>query len=130
MSAHGTQAFAPPELLAAWRDQIGPTSPRPALRGLTTRDAWLVDVFALGMVLKMMLIGSLGLPPARAEQPALCGCCVRRPPPIRRTRDEDELPADAADLLRRMTARVPAERADIGQAMEHAWMLQDQETRA
>ena len=85
------QAFAPPELLAAWREHITPASRRgPMLRGVTTRDAWLMDVhrsargplrarsespafeslrskaFALGLVLKLMLTGSLGLPPARA----------------------------------------------------------------
>ena len=67
LSAHGTQAFAPPETLRAWREHsersertedtaAGPGS-MGMLTGLTTRDAWLLDVFALGKLLRYMLTG-------------------------------------------------------------------------
>ena len=135
VSAHGSQNFAPPEVQAAWRRhvEVGPTgggmnATMGQLVDLTTHDAWALDVYALGLMLRYMLTGvePNGQPQPLAEDEATaCGCLCGAPPepPFeRRIRDAAELDADVTDLLARMTAEHAKNRINIQQALDHKWL--------
>ena len=151
VSAHGSQAFAPPEMQDAWRRHFcapdAPDAPASApgatdaaqgagvLRGLTARDAWMIDVFSLGLMLRYMLTGREPLAdgseaevaplPTIDELDAFCGCFAprRAAPPLERiVRDVAELDEAAADLLTRMTAKHAHDRLDIQEALDHKWL--------
>ena len=89
----------------------------------------MLDVYALGQVLKYMLTGAEPLADGSftlkviPEDAGWCACLVPAKPPMERaSRETSELPADAADLLGRMLAERARERIDIQQAIDHPWM--------
>ena len=96
------------------------------LEGLTTRDACMLDVFALGETLRYMLTGTEPdgpREPAGTSHPCGCLCAAALAPPSSRlTRDESEAGADAIDLIKQMTAAQPKDRITVVDAMNHPWI--------
>ena len=138
VSAHGSQAFAPPEMQQTWRDHFAASGERPAaangsmgnMTNMTTRDAWMLDVFAVGMMLHYMLTGieptadGLPAPPIVDDFDGGCFGCFSKPlPPFERVvREQSELSVDANDLITRMTAKEAKNRLDIQQCLRHRWI--------
>ena len=136
VSAHGSQMFAPPEMQATWREHFGSANAPPpgtmgTLRGLTTRDAWMLDVFALGLMLRYMLTGIEPTADGKPPHPHPVGevddecfaCCTPREPPFERLlRGAAELPELPAALIDRMTEAEARNRLDIQQCLDHPWM--------
>ena len=95
---------------------------------LTTHDAWALDVYALGLLLRYMLTGvepNCQPQPLAEDEATACGCLCGAPPepPFeRRIRDAAELDADVTDLLARMTAEQAKNRINIQQALDHKWL--------
>ena len=137
LSAHGSQAFAPPELIDAWtsahaaaQSNSGCGEAVGTLSGLTPRGAWALDVYALGQMLRYMLTGEEPqadgsfanvVAEVADDVGGCCGCC-RSPPMPRVARHVSELEEEVAELLGRMTAADAMERIDVQQAIDHPWV--------
>ena len=126
LSAHGAKSFVPPEVNAAW------ARGSPNLR-LSARDASRWDVYALGLVLRYML---LGVAPAglvvtvrtdRAGSGTFLGMRLpwqkkRAPPAPPLKRDMGELPPAVAALIEDMTAEEVAKRIGLSELIENPWV--------
>ena len=148
LSAHGSQAFAPPELIDAWMSarvsqaatggQHGDeTRCFGTLSGLTPRGAWALDVYALGQMLRYMLTGEepladgsyagaakqkhQGVEAVAGGGDDCFGCCMPAPTPLA-ARQLSELDEQVAALLARMMASDASERIDVQQAIDHPWV--------
>ena len=132
LSAHGTIAFAPPEVHAAWERGCKSIS-------VSARDAARWDVYALGLMLRYML---LGVPPDGFVEPGeglpwklkpggkfFLGMRLpwqkkRPPPPPPLVRDATDLPAEVASLVEQMTATDAAKRIGLSGLAAHPWIVE------
>ena len=126
LSAHGTKWFVPPEVNAAWERGS------PNLH-LSARDAARWDVYALGLMLRYMLLGVapeglvVKVRKARGSSNSFLGIRLpwqkkRAPPSPPLKRDISELPPEVASLIESTTAPEVAQRIGLSELLSHPWV--------
>jgi len=121
LSLHGTAHYAAPEMHAAWDADKNSIM-------VTPSDAALIDVYALGLMTKYMLLGGAPSGPGTnptAGPPSDGACCTclpfMKPPPPLPTREMEELPPEVAELIEAMTAAA-GKRCRLSDVAKNAWV--------
>ena len=118
LSAHGTTIYLPPEVTAAREAKQNSIQ-------VSTSTAARIDTFALGLMLRYMLLG-IGPDKKLMSTPAPprvgCFACLWRTHPPRLVRDVSELPPDVASLIAAMTREDAATRIGLSQVANHPFL--------
>ena len=118
----GTRGYSPPEIIGA-----AGAAGAGGKATLSDEQAFLIDAYALGGLLRYMLTGvppTLSLMAALEMQSplallALCGCGPKLPPPA--IVDPQTLSPLARELMAGLTQSDAAKRLSVGSALAHAW---------
>ena len=119
LSAHGSQIYAPPEMIAAWQAALDSLH-------VSASDASKVDVWALGKLLQYLLTGTApdGTDGLGEPGTACCGCLggAADAAAERRVVEVEALEAEVRELLDRMTATAADERLSLAEVAAHPWL--------